>query len=99
MTSAQYGLVGGVNPNRAVGYTLDLVGNRNQTTDTTATTQSYTPNNLNQYTGNVGTSAITNGSEHRSRTIRVSPTNTQGKNRGQSHISILSEVNANKLRF
>jgi len=63
LVSAQYGLVSGTNPNRTVGYTLDLVGNRNIVTDG-GFNSNYAPNALNQYTGSVGPAAITNGNEH-----------------------------------
>jgi len=49
LTSAKYGLVGGLNPQREVIYTLDGAGNRTQVIDAGAT-KTYTPNSLNQYT-------------------------------------------------
>jgi RHS repeat-associated protein len=68
MTSAQYGLVGGINPSRNVSYVLDNSGNRKTVTDN-GTTTSYTVGQtaankaLNQY-AQVGASTVTNGNEH-----------------------------------
>ena len=47
---------------RTVTYVYDKAGNRQSVTDR-GTPTSYTPNNINQYTG-VGDRTITNGSEH-----------------------------------
>ncbi len=51
------------NPARAVNYALDLVGNRNQVTDSATGTVTYQKTNLNQY-WYVGPDPIYNGSEH-----------------------------------
>src|SRR5262249_19785051 len=63
----QYGLVGGINPNRTVNYTLDLVGNRTQIVDA-GVTKFYTPDNINRYTTADSLTANTNnvisGPEH-----------------------------------
>ena len=48
---------------RAVTYNLDKAGNRTSVVDTGVST-TYTPNNLNQYTGVGGTNNVTNGLEH-----------------------------------
>jgi RHS repeat-associated protein len=49
---------------RTVTYDLDNAGNRTGVTDSLNGSTSYTPNNLNQYTGSAGGAAITNGYEH-----------------------------------
>ena len=62
LTSAQYGLVGGINPQRSVSYTLDPAGNRTSVVDA-GVTKSYTPNNLNHYsTGH--SQPVSNGTAH-----------------------------------
>lgn len=66
MVSAQYGLVGGVNPNRNVGYNWDYQGNRTSVVDTGVTTtytQNATADALNQYT-TVGAASVSNGVNH-----------------------------------
>jgi RHS repeat-associated protein len=48
---------------RSVSYYLDRAGNRQQVTDSTSGTTTYTPNNINQY-GSVSGCSINNGLEH-----------------------------------
>ena len=62
LTAANYGLVGGINPNRAVGYVWDKAGNRSTVTENAVPT-AYTTNNLNQYL-TVGAQPVVNGPEH-----------------------------------
>jgi len=47
-----------------VTYLYDNAGNRNSVSDSVNGTTAYTPNNLNQYVNNVGSDAITNGTQH-----------------------------------
>ena len=61
-TSAQYGLVNGVNPNRTVSYTLDFVGNRTNVVDG-GVSKAYVPDDINRYTS-VGTDNVTSGPDH-----------------------------------
>jgi RHS repeat-associated protein len=62
LTSAQYGLVGGANPQRTVSYNLDAAGNRSSVVDG-GQTKNYVTNNLNQYTTG-DSSAVTNATSH-----------------------------------
>jgi RHS repeat-associated protein len=62
LTSAQYGLVGGSNPQRTVSYNLDTAGNRSSVVDN-GVTKNYVTNNLNQYTTG-DSSAVTNSTSH-----------------------------------
>ena len=49
---------------RTVRYNLDYAGNRTSVNDSVGGFTMYSPNNINEYMGQVGNDAITNGSNH-----------------------------------
>lgn len=62
LTSAKYGLVNNLNPQRTVSYTLDGVGNRTQVVDG-GVSKVYSPDDINRYTS-VGGAAIVSRPAH-----------------------------------
>lgn len=90
---AKYGPVS--TPTRTVNYTVDKSGNRTNVNDTGVNT-SYTPNNLNQYTGVGGPNNVGNGSEHE---ISSFQTNTYTYINDERLKSIMSGANNYNLAY
>jgi hypothetical protein len=83
---------------RTVTYNLDKAGNRtgsNGVVDNGVAT-SYTPNNLNQYTGVGGTNNVTNGTEHE---LSAYQTNSYTYVNDERLASIVSGTNNYQLRY
>ena len=55
---------GALTADRTVRYNLDYAGNRTSVNDSVGGFTTYSPNNINEYTGQVGNDAISNGSNH-----------------------------------
>ena len=55
---------GALTADRTVRYNLDYAGNRTSVNDSVGGFTTYSPNNINEYTDQVGNDAISNGSNH-----------------------------------